>query len=69
MTTLLAVLVFGLAYFFPSIVAWGRKNHAGAIFALNLLLGWTGVAWVVALVMALWSNNAKTAPPMEGEAA
>lgn len=39
-------------YFIPSMV--GRhKANAGAIFALNLFLGWTFIGWVVALVWAL----------------
>jgi len=38
-------------YFFPAIVAGVRSHHsAGAIFVLNLLLGWTVLGWVVALV-------------------
>ena len=38
-------------YFLPTLVAVNvkRKNSA-AIFALNLLLGWTGLGWVVSLV-------------------
>lgn len=49
----LIFIVFGIAfYFLPSIV--GRnKSNSGAIFVLNLLLGWTLVGWVVALVWAL----------------
>lgn len=52
-------LVVGMGfYFIPSIVASAGKHHnAGAIFALNLLLGWTLVGWVIALVWAL------TVPP------
>ena len=43
-----------LAYFLPSMVAGGREHHnAGAIFALNLLLGWTGLGWVWAFVWSL----------------
>lgn len=43
-----------LVYFLPSIVAWD-KGHANlaAIVILNLLLGWTFVGWVVALVWAM----------------
>lgn len=53
------VFILVALYFVPTIVAWGRKNHTSAIFALNLFLGWTLLGWVVALVMALWSNHAK----------
>ena len=47
---LLALLVF---YFLPAIVAFGRNHHDKvAILVLNLLLGWTLLGWVGALV---WS--------------
>lgn len=43
-----------LVYFVPSIMAWARGHHnKGAITALNVLLGWTVLGWVVALVWAL----------------
>jgi hypothetical protein len=42
-------------YFLPTIIGWHKRN-AGAIFVLNLLLGWTLVGWVVALVWALTSD-------------
>lgn len=49
------VIIFGLLifafYFFPTIVASSRNHHStGAIFVLNLLLGWTFLFWVLALV-------------------
>ena len=34
-----------------------KKRNAGAIFALNLLLGWTLVGWVVSLVWALTKED------------
>src|SRR5882757_4628229 len=37
-----------------------NKRNVGAIFALNFLLGWTLVGWVVALVWAL-SHDVPTA--------
>lgn len=46
------LLVSVFLYFIPTIVGW-RKKNIGAIFILNLLLGWTFVGWVVALVWAL----------------
>jgi hypothetical protein len=42
-------------YFLPTIIGWHKRN-AGAIFVLNLLLGWTLVGWAVALVWALTSD-------------
>ena len=59
------VIVFVLAavaiYFLPSIIAGIRDHHNGASIAvLNLLLGWTFIGWVVALV---WSVSAKRVTP------
>jgi len=50
----LIILIFAL-YFLPSFISFLR-NHKNKlpIFLLNLLLGWTGFAWVVALV---WSTT------------
>ena len=45
------LLLLGVAlfiYFLPTYCGRNKRN-AGAIFALNLLLGWTLVGWVVAL--------------------
>ena len=50
----LGILVVIIVYFMPSIVAgMRRKQNTGAVFALNLFLGWTLLGWVVALVWAL----------------
>jgi hypothetical protein len=50
------LVIFGvlglLSYFIPSFVAKGR-NRADAIFMLNLLLGWTLLGWVGALIWAM----------------
>ena len=47
-----------LAYFIPAVVALSRNHHqSGAIFALNLLLGWTFLGWAAALVWALTAVN------------
>ncbi len=47
-----AAFVIGI-YFLPSIVAAGREhNSGGAIFLLNLILGWTVLGWIIALI---WS--------------
>ena len=41
-------------YVVPTVIALARhKRSTGWIIALNLLLGWTVVGWVVALVWAL----------------
>lgn len=52
------ILILILLYFLPTIVAVlrGRRNK-GAIFALNLFLGWSVAGWVVALVWALTHDS------------
>jgi hypothetical protein len=45
-----------LFYFLPTIVGKEKKN-AGAIFVLNLCLGWTLIGWVVALVWACTTES------------
>lgn len=49
------VLIFlGLLYLLPTVIAATRGHHnTGAIFALNLLLGWTALGWIVAFVWSL----------------
>jgi Superinfection immunity protein len=60
---LVTLLIGAALYFLPALVARRRAHpKTTAIFALNLLLGWTFVGWVAALVWAL------TAPPVRGPA-
>lgn len=49
--SILGLCLLLLIYFLPAMMG-GRKRNAGAIFVLNLFLGWTLVGWVVALVWA-----------------
>ena len=45
-------------YFLPSFVGtWREHRQATAISWLNLLLGWTFVGWVAALVWALTAED------------
>jgi hypothetical protein len=45
-------------YFVPAVVAVLRKhNNSGAICILNLLLGWTFIGWVVAIVWSFTDNT------------
>ena len=53
MTTLLFLT---LLYFLPSIVGKDKKDASG-IFLVNLLLGWTVVGWVAAMVWACASDR------------
>ena len=51
MNFFISALIFFL-YFLPSIIANYKRNF-WSIFALNLLLGWSLIGWVFALVWAL----------------
>src|SRR5690606_3765957 len=47
------ITVFSMFYMLPwAIAATRHKQNTGTIALLNLLLGWTGVGWIITLVMA-----------------
>lgn len=58
-----AVAVFFLVicavfYFLPSMVAYqNKKDDIVAIVFLNVLVGWTFIGWVIALVWAFTKNK------------
>lgn len=55
-------ILFMLAYLVPSIIAAFRDCKRDlAILALNLLLGWTVLGWIAALIWALADNSRKSA--------
>jgi Superinfection immunity protein len=57
---ILMLIAFGF-YFLPTFIAAGRHHHnTGAIFIIDLLLGWTLLGWAVALAWAF--TNAAPAP-------
>jgi hypothetical protein len=51
----LLVLALGvLLYFLPAIIGSKRQvNSSGWLFVINLLLGWTGLGWIVCLLWAV----------------
>lgn len=52
-TGLIYLGIMFLAYFLPAIVACNRGHHNRlAITVLNLVLGWTLLGWLIALVWA-----------------
>ena len=55
-------LCFFLAFLFyitPALVAWDRQHpQVRSIWALTLLLGWTGIAWLLALIWAFRTTGA-----------
>ena len=55
---MLIIVVFIVVYFIPSFIGSSKRN-AGGIFVLNLLLGWTFLGWVIALVWACCRDEKK----------
>jgi len=51
-----AIIMGAALYFAPTVLAITKRDLL-AIFALNLLLGWTFIGWVVALVWALIKDS------------
>jgi hypothetical protein len=52
--TIIGFIILFYVYFLPSWVAHKRKHHQyNAIATLNLLLGWTLLGWVAALIWAM----------------
>jgi len=45
-----------LLYFLPAIVGRHKRDAAG-IFLVNLLLGWTVIGWIIALIWACASED------------
>jgi hypothetical protein len=64
-----AVLFFLLApslYLFPTIEAWrAKKNNLTSIALLNVLLGWTVLGWVGALIWAASSEQSERSTAAE----
>ena len=59
LAVLFGLALLGAVYFLPAINAQTRQHRkSGSIFTLNLLLGWSVLGWVLALV---WSFT-KEAP-------
>jgi hypothetical protein len=61
MQTAVWTVALAAVYFLPVIVA-GLRSHRniGAIAVLNLLLGWTLLGWIGALI---WSATSNTSQP------
>jgi hypothetical protein len=51
--TVAAATISVFLYFVPTVIAVGRRApNAVSVFGVNLLLGWTGVGWLIALFMS-----------------
>lgn len=62
-----SLILFGFVigfYFLPTTIALAREHHQlAAIFALNLLLGWTVLGWIAALVWAATATHKTATQP------
>ena len=48
------MIIGGLLHFIPSVIAFLRDHQSKwAILALNVLLGWSGIGWIAALIWSL----------------
>ena len=57
MDAVIMIAVIGF-YFMPSVAAhWRKHKSEAAIIVLNVLLGWTVLGWIAALVWALASEG------------
>lgn len=57
MELIIGIIILAV-YFAPLIIVISRKTYqVGAIFLINLLLGWTVIAWFVALI---WAASGET---------
>ncbi|SNQ51090.1 Superinfection immunity protein (fragment) [Frankia canadensis] len=63
---LLFLVVLVALYFVPSVIAMVRQRQSASVIVINVFLGWTLIGWVVALALAVSSNNAKAAPGAAG---
>jgi hypothetical protein len=57
------IIIVGLiliAYFAPTWIA--KKGRRGSIFVLNLFGGWTILLWILALYLAVKSNEKPVTP-------
>lgn len=59
---LLVAMIIG--YLLPGIIASGRGHlNAGAIWVLTIVLGWTGLGWIAALVWSFTNSDSKRDTP------
>ncbi len=51
---LIVISIAAAIYFIPTIIAFSQDRvNKGAIFCMNLFLGWAFIGWVVALIWAV----------------
>lgn len=59
------LVLFALLHFLPTLIALARGHHNGfAIFLTNLLLGWTVIGWVIALIWSVTASERRVRTPV-----
>ena len=59
----LIIVVYLCVYMIPSIIAWNKKDFL-LVLLVNVFLGWTGIGWIGALILALRSPDDNFIIPM-----
>ena len=64
-----ALIIGGLIiYFLPFYIALIRSHYRKTlIFFLNLIVGWSGIGWVIVLIYSLISKSRKTLHEINSE--
>ncbi len=63
---LIVLLIIGfLVYFLPSFIGF-RKGHKykWIIFAMNLILGGSGIGWLIAFIWSVWPQRSSLLDPI-----
>lgn len=55
----IGIILILAIYFLPSIIGFNHRN-VNSIFVLNLLLGWTLLGWIVAIIWAVSNDKKET---------
>lgn len=51
---LVYLIIIALLHFIPAVIAFARGHQSKwAIFAVNLLFGWTFIGWIIAFIWSL----------------
>ncbi|WP_421846220.1 superinfection immunity protein [Novosphingobium sp.] len=64
---LIVLLIVLPLSFAPTIIAFSRKHaKKWLVLALNLLAGWTGIGWILALIWAIIGKPANAETSTDG---
>ena len=60
MRTVVGILLILSLYLLPSGIAVLKENeNTTTVVLLNVLIGWTGIVWIICLIMALSGNKTR----------